>query len=120
VEKTVCHDFGALRPEGLERWPTGKAMVRDHNPLYLRTDPDLFKRAVESGERIKLPASATWEGERTPQIVTGILASGDLFITDSRARRELWESLRADIVDMEAEWQSQTTKANGGVISTTR
>ena len=41
VEKTIHHDYGALRPDGMTRWPTLNPITREENPLYLPTDSTL-------------------------------------------------------------------------------
>jgi adenosylhomocysteine nucleosidase len=101
VEKTIHHDYGALRPDAMTRWPTLNPIAQEENPLYLPTDATLTALAISTAQHISLPTILTREGERTPRILPGILATGDVFVTAPQTRRELWQSLQADLIDME-------------------
>jgi adenosylhomocysteine nucleosidase len=113
IEKTIHHDYGALRPEGMTRWPTRNLIAREENPLYLPTDATLTARAISTAQQIVLPTIRTRRGERSPRILRGILASGDVFVTDPQTRMELWQSLQADLIDMEGAAVVQTARQLG-------
>jgi len=113
VEKTIQHDYGALRPDGMTRWPTLNPITREENPLYLPTDATLTALAISTAQHIVLPTIRTRDGERTPRILSGILATGDVFATAPATRMELWQSLQADIIDMEGAAVVQTARQLG-------
>jgi adenosylhomocysteine nucleosidase len=113
IEKAIHHDYGALRPDGMTRWPTLNPIAREENPLYLPTDATLTALAISTAQHTVLPTISTRRGARTPRILSGILATGDVFATDPTTRMELWQSLQADVIDMEGAAVVQTARQLG-------
>jgi adenosylhomocysteine nucleosidase len=113
AEKTVHHDLGTLTPKGLEYRGVRSLLTGDRNPVFFPADPELLKAALAAKERVKLHPIHAIEGERTPRIVTGIVATGGLFVAQPAKREELRKALRADAVEMEGAavaqicWQSR-------------
>jgi adenosylhomocysteine nucleosidase len=101
AEKTVHHDVGTLTPQGLVRRGTRSLLTGDRNPVFFPADPDLLKAALAAKERVKLQPIQTYDGERTPRIVAGIVATGGVFVAQPAKRDELRKDLRADAVEME-------------------
>ena len=101
VEKVIQHDYGAIRSDGMTRWPTVNPINREENPLDLPTDSYFTNLAVKTAQHIILPTIQTRLGEWSPRILSGTLASGDVFATNLETRNDLWQALQADIIDME-------------------
>jgi adenosylhomocysteine nucleosidase len=116
VDKAIHHDYGAVRPDGMTRWPTVNPINRQENPLYLSTDANFTSLAIQTARRIVLPTIQTRLGERIPQIMSGTLASGDVFVTDPEMRKNLWQSLHADLIDMEGATVVQVARQLGFAI----
>lgn len=113
VEKVIHHDYGAIRPDGMTRWPTVNPINREENPLYLPTDANFTALAIKTAQHIVLPTIQTRLGERHPQILSGTLASGDIFITDPQTRNDLWQALQADLIDLEGATVVQVARQLG-------
>jgi len=113
VEKAVHHDYGAIRPAGMTHWPTVNPINWEENPLYLPTDPKFTALAIKTAQHISLPTIQTRFGKRTPQILSGTLASGDVFVTDPQTRNALWQALQADLLDMEGATVVQVARQLG-------
>lgn len=101
AEKTVHHDLGKLTTQGMERRGVRSLVTGDRNPVFFPADPELLKAALAAKERVKLRPIHAAEGERTPRVVTGIVATGGVFVAQPAKRDELRKDLRADAVEME-------------------
>jgi len=113
VEKVIHHDYGAMRPAGMTRWPTVNPINREENPLYLPTDTNFTALAVKTAQHIVLPKIQTRLGERSPRVLVGTLASGDVFVTDAETLSDLWQTLQADLIDMEGATVVQVARQLG-------
>ncbi len=99
--KTIQHDLGMLTAGGLERGGTRNPIDEKRNPVFFPADSRILKLAQISGRRVKLGKIKTSSGERTPKIIEGIIATGDVFVASNVKRIELRKSLQADAVEME-------------------
>ncbi len=100
-QKCAQHDLGTLTDKGMQRQGVRNPVNWERNPVFLESDPKLLALAVETGKRLELERIQTSEGERSPNVVKGILVSGDLFIASPAKREELRRELGADAVEME-------------------
>jgi adenosylhomocysteine nucleosidase len=73
----------------------------DRNPVHFPADPRLLKLAQEAARRVALDPLETPDGKRTPQVVTGTVATGDVFVESTARSRELRAEHKADAVEME-------------------
>ncbi len=100
-QKCAQHDLGTLTPEGMQRQGVRNPVNWERNPVFLESDPKLLALAVETAHGLELERIQTSEGERIPNVVKGILVSGDVFIASPAKREELRRELGADAVEME-------------------
>jgi adenosylhomocysteine nucleosidase len=94
------HDTGAVTPAGIERRGLRNGVSGERDPILLPSPAALLTAARAAAAGLTLPAAAT-AGGRIPRIVEGVIATGDLFISDARQRDELRASLGAAAVEME-------------------
>lgn len=101
AEKTAQHDYGILTPRGVKPWQTWSPNSRSENPLFLPADDKLLSAAEMAACRVQLPEIRTGEDERIPNIMKGIIVTGDVAVNSQSKRMELRKVFEADAVDME-------------------
>jgi adenosylhomocysteine nucleosidase len=60
--------------------------------------------AVSNGLQLESPA----EGRPSPRIVSGIIVTGDVFVSSRQATRRMWQQMHAEATDMEGAAVGQT------------
>jgi adenosylhomocysteine nucleosidase len=101
ASQTFQHDLGRLTDDGVTLRGARNAVTYMRNPVDFAADPRLLKLAQEAAKHVTLDPIATPDGKRTPKVVTGAIATGDVFVSSPRKRRELHETMKADAVEME-------------------
>lgn len=103
--KLAYHDYGTLG-DSLQPDPTRNPATRQNNPLFFPCNDTLVKIAekVSRGLTLEIPI----EGHPAPHIVSGILVTGDVFITSRNASGRLWQQWHAEATDMESAAVAQT------------
>jgi adenosylhomocysteine nucleosidase len=99
--KTVQHDFGTLTSEGFHRRGARNPISPERNPLFIPADRRLLRVALAAVKTVKLDAIRMRKGTRTPGIVEGTVATGDVFVASPAKKAELHRELGADAVEME-------------------
>jgi adenosylhomocysteine nucleosidase len=105
--KTAQHDYGVLTAEGAESKGTRDPKTGKRNPVFFLADKGLMQLAREASARVELKGIPAVGGERTPRIVEGVVATGDVFVASESKKKELRERLGADAVEMEGAAVSQ-------------
>ena len=100
-EKTAQHDMGTFWPEGLFCKGVKSRLDGYENPVFFPADPQLLEVTKKAADRADLDSIKTFDGERAPKIVQGIIVTGDSFIASTEKRAELHKKLKADAVEME-------------------
>ncbi|WP_165776520.1 5'-methylthioadenosine/adenosylhomocysteine nucleosidase [Maribacter sp. 4G9] len=96
--KMIQYDFGAFKNGAFETWPTRNLVQNNkRNTLYLPVDSYLLEKTKKVVEQIKL---APFQ-HRIPKIYTGVIATGDTFLSDSKKAEELYSNFKALAVEME-------------------
>lgn len=98
--KTAHHDYVQIRPDGVDTMPTRKH-GGERNPLFIPSDERLCRLAKEAGIGIVLDKIFSGQGRRSPAIRSGVIVTGDSFISDDSKKEELRFRLNADAVEME-------------------
>ncbi len=112
--QTAYHDYGTLTPDSIKRRATRNPFTMQENPEFFICDSILVKAALAAGSSLSLEQIAGKNGLRTPQIIAGIIVTGDVFVASSAATQQLRNTLRADATEMEgaavaqACWQQKT------------
>jgi adenosylhomocysteine nucleosidase len=101
AEMTAHHDMGRLTADGFV--PRGVINPLDawRNPVLLPADKHLLNRAQKAAEQVKLEPIETAADQRSLKIVTGIVVTGDVFVSSSEKCAELRQQFKADAVEME-------------------
>lgn len=101
AERTAQHDLGSLTPDGLRNWGVRSPVTGERNPVFFPADVRLLELAETSGRRVEFEKIKTDEIERSPQVITGVVVTGDVFVSSSAQRLQLRQNLQADAVEME-------------------
>ena len=103
--KLAYHDYGTLS-DSLQSDPTRNPATQQNNPLFFPCNDTLVEIAekVSRGLTLEIPI----EGHPAPHIVSGILVTGDVFVTSRTASGKLWQRWHAEATDMESAAVAQT------------
>jgi len=112
IGKTVAqHDVGLQSADGIRRRGMRNAVTGSLDPLLVPAPETLLSVARSSSQGLKLPDVAAPNGsKRTPQIVEGVIVTGDVFMADVTRRAELRSSLGATAIEMEGAAVIQTCR----------
>ena len=112
IGKTVAqHDVGLQLADGIRRRGMRNAVTGALDPLLVPAPEALLSVARASSQGLKLPPIAASNGEqRTPQVVEGVIVTGDVFMADVARRAELRSSLGATAIEMEGAAVIQTCR----------
>jgi len=112
--QTAYHDYGTITPDSMKRRATRNPYTMQENPEFFLCDTNLVKAAIVAGSGLTLEKIAGKNGKRTPQIIAGIIVTGDVFVSSLTATQNLRTTLHADATEMEgaavaqACWQQKT------------
>jgi adenosylhomocysteine nucleosidase len=95
------HDYGAIVPDSIIRKPTRNPFTGIENPLYFTCDSILVAHARLIGNKIPLEKIRRSNGDQAPQIITGTIVTGDVFVSSDKAAANLAQQLHADATEME-------------------
>lgn len=99
--RTVQHDLGDMYPDSIVRFGVRNPLNNRRNPVFFASDSKLLAHAQKAAEEVEFEVIPTSMGERLPTVITGVIATGDAFITSTPKKGELRENLNADAVEME-------------------
>lgn len=94
------HDYGALKPDSLERWSTRNPITNEQNPLYFPSDARLVQLAYTVSQTTKLERTGV-NDSTAPKVVRGRIITGDEFISSQAATARLYRQLGASATEME-------------------
>ncbi len=100
-EKTIQHDLIFLKPDSFEQFAVWNPANGENNPLSFTADSRLLNLAKKAKKSIKLKKIITGDRERVPQIIEGVIVTGDTFCGSSAKNTELHNYFNADAVEME-------------------
>ena len=99
AQQTFQHDFGAVTNDKFIIWETRNPVSRQKNALYFKADSLLLMWTQEVSSQTKFRQLTT--AGRLPQVLTGIVATGDQFISSETKVAQLRADFQADAVEME-------------------
>jgi adenosylhomocysteine nucleosidase len=105
--KVAYHDYGTITADSLIRQPTKKHDNTGSNPIYFQSSATLVKLAETVSKQVTLQriGSAT---NHVPQIVTGVIVTGDVFVSSAKATQEFRTKMNAEATEMEGAAVAQT------------
>jgi len=109
-ERVAQHDVGLQTPNGIRRRGMRNAVTGELDPLLVPAPAALLAAARQAAQRLTLPTVKTPEGDRVPQIVEGVIVTGDVFLSDVARRDELRGTLGAGAIEMEGAAVVQTCR----------
>lgn len=95
------HDYGALTPTGIQRRPTRDPATMRENPIYFPCDTSLIHLAQRAGKNLILEKIKSPQGLRSPKIISGVIVTGDVFVSSEKATQELQKQMHAEATEME-------------------
>ena len=95
------HDYGTLTPEGTQQRPTRDPSTLQENPIYFPSDTSLVRKAFKAGRLVSLEKIESSKGSRTPTLTSGIIVTGDVFVSSDIATKELRKKMNAEATEME-------------------
>lgn len=104
AEKIAYHDYGRKWPDSFETWATRSPVNFEYNPVYFSCDSNLLQIVKNEIKNIQLKQI----GRKTPVIHTGIILTGDMFLSDGKYGANLRKKTGADAVEMEGAAVAQT------------
>ncbi len=99
--ETAHHDMGILAEDGFYNRGVINPLDGIRNPVYLPADARLLMLAEKAADQVELEKIKTTVGERIPQIIKGIVVTGDVFVASPEKCKELRDTFDADAVEME-------------------
>jgi adenosylhomocysteine nucleosidase len=96
-DRLVQYDFGQEDSTGFKVAPFRKLVGGSTDELYIRADSALVAKSIQAAEEIEfVPISG-----RTPKIFSGVIATGDVFVSSDVKARRLYEEFDALATEME-------------------
>lgn len=106
IGKAVAyHDYGTLA-DSLTLDPTVNPITNKKNPMSFPCNDTLLYIAEKASHEVKLEKPK--EGRPAPTIVSGLIVTGDEFISSHQVTQRLWRQMKAEATDMEGAAVGQT------------
>jgi adenosylhomocysteine nucleosidase len=105
ADRLLQHDYGAMVDREIRPYRPGVTPIGDsHRPLAYELGAELrqnLERALDGIELAPIPAIATGDVTRRPQLRFGTVITGDQFINCEATRLRLFDRFAAQAVEME-------------------
>jgi adenosylhomocysteine nucleosidase len=100
ASSTVQHDYGMVDATGFVPQATHNALdYRNINPQFFKADSLMM--AIAQSVNNSVAFQSVGKNERKPQVMTGIIATGDVFINSAERSAWLIKTFGADAAEME-------------------
>ncbi len=96
-EKLVQYDFGKMDSTGFTVWPFRKFAGGPEADIYIAGDPSLLQTAKDVASNITFNSVAG----RAPTVFSGVIATGDLFVSSNEKASWLYKEFNALATEME-------------------
>ncbi|MCE6989642.1 5'-methylthioadenosine/adenosylhomocysteine nucleosidase [Dyadobacter sp. CY323] len=95
------HDFGALSDNGMTYWATKNPFTQKENPAFFLCDSALVQKAITVSKTLQFTKINLEKGNRSPTVKTGIIVTGDVFVSSQIVTKRLIKDLNAAATEME-------------------
>lgn len=102
------HDYGTILANSMLLRPTRNPVSMKENPIYFSCDSNLITLALIASKNIKLEKINGLEGDYLPKIVSGVIVTGDVFVSSLPATQRLRSQMNAEATEMEGAAIGQT------------
>lgn len=99
--RVAHHDYGTATDSGTQRRATRNPSTLMENPVYFESDTFLIRVAQIAARDIVLEKVEGAAGPRTPSVTSGIIVTGDVFVSSAAFTSELRIKMGADATEME-------------------
>jgi adenosylhomocysteine nucleosidase len=99
--KSAQHDLGSITEGGLQNWGVRSPITGERNPVFFAADARLLTLAETASKKVQFEKIETSGISRVPEVIRGIVVTGDVFVSSSSKKTELRENFQADAVEME-------------------
>jgi len=100
-EKVAQHDLGDYTETGFLAEGAINALTGKRNPVFLQADQNLVDLAQKAGKLLDFRLHEYKNKKCKPKLVTGIILTGDIFISSKKKKKQLRERFKANAVEME-------------------
>jgi adenosylhomocysteine nucleosidase len=107
-DKVAYHDYGTITDDSMVLRPTRNPNSMVENPIYFICDTALLHLAKTVGKTVVFEKIKMADGSRSPQIITGTIVTGDVFVSSTVAVQRLRKQMNADATEMEGAAVAQT------------
>jgi adenosylhomocysteine nucleosidase len=101
ASRTMQHDLGEVTADSVINWGVRNPATKKVIPTYLTADSVLLSEAEKAAIMAPLEKVPTTIGLRHPKVITGLIATGDMFISSTPKKNELRRRLAPDAIEME-------------------
>lgn len=102
ADSLVQYDFGTMNKDNtISYWGAENPVNHTRNPVFIKSDAQLVTIAKSAAAHLKLAPIVIDHTNRLPEIKSGIIATGDLFLSSSQKKQEIYSALKAKAVEME-------------------
>ena len=113
AEKTAQHDLIIQKGESFEPMKVDNPVTGKKYPDYYTADKKLLALAQSAAKQVEFGKVGAGEHQRDPKVVTGVIVSGDMFVSSSTKKNYLRSFYKADAVEMEGAIMSQICYQQG-------
>lgn len=107
-DKVAYHDYGTITDDSMLLRPTRNPNSMIENPIYFICDTSLLHLANSVGKTVVFEKIKMADNFRLPQIITGTIVTGDVFVSSTSATQRLRKQMNADATEMEGAAVAQT------------
>lgn len=106
--RLAYHDYGAVIGDSLLRQPTKNPLTLQENPLYFPCDSMLVQLANTVSRQLVFEKIGGGTQALTPTTRSGLIVTGDVFVSSANTTQQLWQQLHAEATEMEGAAVAQT------------
>jgi adenosylhomocysteine nucleosidase len=102
ADSLVQYDFGTMNKDNtISYWGAENPIDHTRNPVFLKSDAQLVAIAKTASTHLQLAPIVINHTSRSPEVKSGIIATGDLFLSSPQKKQEIHKLLKAKAVEME-------------------